>query len=112
MLQWCMRDCPFNALPYLIIAPDSYLWFLWVLFGICVLFVFGQWMADKLHIDELIPISIICFVLLAVMVFLEFRLFGFQFLAYYFLFYLTGYCVHRFSVLHISVPLKLGRVKY
>lgn len=36
------------------------------------------------------------------MIELDFRIFGFQFIAYYFLFYILGYCIHRYSFLQID----------
>jgi Acyltransferase family. len=102
-----------SELSKIILNPDSYFWFLWVLFWICIIFTLCQWIADKLKIDEFVPIVISCMVLMAVMVGLEFRVFGFQFLAYYFLFYTLGYSVHRFSILQIKdniVLLVLGLV--
>lgn len=81
--------------------PDTSFWFLWVLFWINIIFVIGQRIAAKCHLDELIPIGVSCVILLGVMVGVELRLFGFQFLAYYFLFYTLGYVIHRFSFLQI-----------
>lgn len=95
-------EVTFLKLENIFLHPDTSFWFLWVLFWINILFVLGQWIAEKCHLDELIPISTICVVLLGMMVGLEFRLFGFQFLAYYFLFYTLGYVVHRFSFLQVS----------
>lgn len=84
------------------IHPDTSFWFLWVLFWINIIFVIGQWIAAKCHFDELFPISASCVILLGAMVGLELRLFGFQFFAYYFLFYTLGYMIHRFSFLQIK----------
>ncbi|NBK97191.1 MAG: hypothetical protein EOM50_04125 [Erysipelotrichia bacterium] len=86
----------------MILYPDSYLWFLWVLFWINVSFTGAQYVADKFKIDELSIILTTCILLLVVMVLFEFRMLGFQFLAYYFLFYTFGYCVHRFKKLQTS----------
>ena len=61
-----------------------------------------QWVADKLKIDELLSIGLSAIALFGLMVVFEIRLFGFQFLSYYFLFYTLGYCIHRFSWLQIK----------
>lgn len=95
-MQWLRGDRSFDRLIMVITNPDSYFWFLWVLFWICCIFTFCQWIADKLKIDKIIPAVISCLLLMGVMVGLDFRMFGFQFLAYYFLFYTLGYCIHRF----------------
>lgn len=94
-------DVNLHRIELMFLHPDTSFWFLWVLFWINVIFVFGQWIAEKCHVDELTPIVIICIILLGIMVGLNFRLFGFQFLAYYFLFYTLGYIIHRFSLLQI-----------
>ena len=49
----------------------------------------------------MVTIGVFCAVLLALMVGAEIRMFGFQFLAYYFLFYTLGYCLHKFELLKI-----------
>lgn len=86
----------------LFIYPDSSFWFLWILFIISVLFMLCQRIAEKLNINELLPIVIFSIALLILMVVFEIRLFGFQFLSYYFLFYSLGYCFRRFSCLQIN----------
>lgn len=114
----CIRRCYQLLIPYLIWSllafltrgtytmerfynivymPDSYFWFLWVLFGICVIFSGTQSFSSKLKINESAVILIVCAMLLGVMVVLDLRVFGFQFLAYYFLFYTLGYMLHKYE---------------
>lgn len=81
----------------MILYPDAYLWFLWVLFWICVLFNLAQLIAAKCKISEMLTIGGFCAILLGMMVGAEIRMFGFQFLAYYFLFYTLGYCLHKYD---------------
>lgn len=102
LLQWVMGGCSIAELSKIILNPDTYFWFLWVLFWVCIIFTLCQWVADKLNIDEFVTIALSCMILMGIMVGLEFRVFGFQFLAYYFLFYTLGYSVHRFSILQIK----------
>ena len=73
----------------MVLYPDTSFWFLWVLFFINVVFIFCQWVAEKVRRDELL-------------------VFGFQFLAYYFVFYTIGYCVHRYPRLQIGNGMMLG----
>ena len=82
----------------MIIYPDTSFWFLWVLFLISVTFVTCQWMAKQIKCDELLFIGLSCAILFGVMVLFDIRVFGFQFLAYYILFYTAGYCIHRYSL--------------
>lgn len=82
----------------MILYPDAYLWFLWVLFWICALFNLAQLLAIKCKINEMFVIFECCTILLVLMVGAEIRMFGFQFLAYYFLFYTLGYCLHKYDL--------------
>ena len=86
----------------IVLEPDAYFWFLWVLFLINILFVFCQKISYLFHTDELISVGLMCVLLFGVMVAFEFRMFGFQFLSYYFVFYTLGYCIHRFPWLKVS----------
>lgn len=91
-----------DAFSALLLHPDMYLWFLWVLFWISVLVEFMKCLSKRLHIDELILISFLCIVGVIIMVGLDFRLLGFQFLAYYMLFYTMGYCIRRYNLFIIK----------
>lgn len=77
--------------------PDTSFWFLWVLFWICVIFNLAQLVASKLKVNEMVLILGTCLLLFGLMVVMEIRVLGFQFLAYYFLFYTLGYCLHKFE---------------
>lgn len=89
----------------MITQPDSSFWFLWVLFFIFLFFSGGQLLAKKLTVDEFAIIIPLCVLLDGIMVGLDFRLFGFQFLAYYFMFYTLGYAIRRMPVLQIASPM-------
>ena len=108
LLQWALRGCSMDGLSKIILYPDSYFWFLWVLFWICCIFTFCKWLSDKLEIEELVPISMACVALMGIMVALDVRMFGFPFLAYYFLFYTLGYCIHRFPILQVKKNVMLA----
>ena len=95
-----------QKLSKMILYPDAYFWFLWVLFWICVLFNFAQYIAKRFNMHEMITIGSLCVMLLGVMVIAEFRLFGFQFLAYYFLFYTLGYCLHKYEATSLIQALR------
>lgn len=95
-------DYTIEKLAEIILQPDNYLWFLWVLFWICVLFNLAQLIAVKCKANEMLTIGGFCTILLVMMVGAEIRLFGFQFLAYYFLFYTLGYCLHKYDFVVLS----------
>ena len=75
--------------------PDGYFWFLWVLYWIQVAFLLGDWIASKLHIKQEIVIIIFCLIFATLMVLADVRFFGFQFFAYYFMFYTFGNYLHK-----------------
>lgn len=80
-----------------LLYPDKGLWFLWVLFFINVIFLSGSWLAQKAKCAQEAVIIGICLALVAVMVLLDVRVFGFQFMAYYFLFYSQGYFFRKYE---------------
>lgn len=86
-----------------ILYPDNSLWFLWVLFWICALFNLAQLLANKLKQNEMVPILTTNLMLLIFMVAMEIRVLGFQFLAYYYLFYTLGYCLHKLDWKKLSL---------
>lgn len=93
----CKSDYTLQAAGKMLLYPDLSFWFLWVLFWICVMFSFAQLAASKLKVNEMIVILGICLLLFGVMVVMEIRVLGFQFLAYYFLFYTLGYSLHKYE---------------
>lgn len=90
-------DYTLSAACNTLIFPDTSFWFLWVLFWICVIFNLAQLVASKLKVNEMVLILGTCLLLFGVMIVMEIRVLGFQFLAYYFLFYTLGYCLHKYE---------------
>lgn len=95
------------SLADILLKPDSFFWFLWVLFFICALFILTQWISEHFHINEIFILLLLCVSLMCIMVITEFRLFGFQFISYYFLFYTLGYCIHKYPKIQIKNKLIL-----
>lgn len=89
--------CTIQELCQIVVYPDSYFWFLWVLFFINALLIAGQMISRKLKIDEIIPFSVICIIMILVVGVFSPQYFGMQFIGYYFIFYILGYFVHRYS---------------
>lgn len=80
-----------------ILYPDGGgLWFLWVLFFISVLFLLCSELAERTRIRQEVIIFSTCLMLVVLMVLFEIRVLGFQFIAYYLLFYSLGYYLHRY----------------
>lgn len=77
--------------------PDKGLWFLWVLFIVNVLFILGTWLSEKSRIRHEFVIICLCLLLAGIMLLFDLRILGFQFIAYYFLFYTLGFYLHKYS---------------
>ena len=80
-----------------ILYPDKSLWFLWVLFFINMIFLLGSYLAEIIKASQELLLLIICLFLTVVMVRFEVRVFGYQFISYYFLFYTLGYFFHKYK---------------
>lgn len=103
IISFCISGAySFHNFSALLLYPDRYFWFLWVLFWICILFSLSRYLSAKVKMDELWSVAIASIIMLVVMVTFDFRMFGFQFLAYYFIFYVLGYCMHRLDFLQFS----------
>ncbi|MBR5957418.1 MAG: acyltransferase family protein [Salinivirgaceae bacterium] len=78
--------------------PQKALWFLWALFFIAIIFAGVDTIAIKLKINQEVTM-IICWTLLVVVMFAmpDAKLFGVEYVAYYFFFYLLGYYLHKYS---------------
>ena len=79
-----------------------YFWFLWVLFFINVTFQIGDWLAEKLKVRQEFSIIAIGVLFMMVMIFGEVRILGFQFIAYYYIYYAFGYYLHKYPKLICS----------
>lgn len=91
------NDFSFATIGNYLLFPDKGLWFLWVLFFITWLFVSGGWIAQRLSVNHDLVEICICILLVMIMVGVEFRILGFQFIAYYFLFYTLGFLLHKYQ---------------
>lgn len=77
--------------------PDSSFWFLWTLFFISAIFYFTDWLSFKIHISQELAIVLIGLLLVLLMVIFDIRILGFQFIAYYFLFFSLGYYLNKYQ---------------
>lgn len=99
LIDFCTHDYGWEHIEEYILYPDCMYWFLWTLFFICFAFNTIVFVSRKNNIREEIIIIIFCLILVLTMVFLNYRKFGFQFFAYYFLFYSMGYFIKKYSLL-------------
>lgn len=86
----------FSALLGYFLYPDKSFWFLWALFWIVALFWTGDWLAERYQLKQTVVIGGLAFGLVAAMALLKVKVFGFQFIAYYFLFYVMGYYMRKY----------------
>lgn len=96
LVKWISyQHCDLSILPNIVLYPDGYFWFLWVLFFIVVFFNFGDWLSDKLKLRQDVILMGLCVLFSILMVMADIRILGFQFFAYYFIFYVLGYLLHK-----------------
>lgn len=77
--------------------PDGGYWFLWVLFIITMIFYLVDWISEKTKVKQEYIVITTSLVLMLVMLVTNFRLFGYQFISYYFLFYIIGYYFNKYN---------------
>lgn len=80
-------------------VPDGSFWFLWTLFFIFLIFAVSQFLAEIIKIKEDVILILSAIYLILVMVLFEVRVFGFQFIAYYYIYYVMGYYLHKYPIL-------------
>lgn len=81
----------------IVLVPDRYYWFLWALFFINILFNASRSVAQKVKLNEDIAVISMGVLLMAIMIVMDFRLLGFQFISYHYLFFLLGYMIHKYE---------------
>lgn len=80
-----------------ILHPAMY-WFIFALFFIIAIFFLLDWMYKMLKTKQFICEIIGWLLLIAIMLLLNPRFLGFQYIAYYFAFYALGYYVNKFEI--------------
>lgn len=74
-----------------LLHPDNGLWFLWALFFIILALKICTAISEKTNIRQEYVVAIVCLVMIGMMVALKLKVFGFQFVAWYFPFYCMGH---------------------
>lgn len=94
-IMWALLDSciqlDFTSLPQKILHPDTGLWFLWTLFFIVLALKMCDSVADKIKVRLEYVVMVMGIIMYGIMIVLKFKLFGFQFIAWYFPFYCFGY---------------------
>ena len=103
LAKWTfLQSHTIEGLVNIALKPDGYFWFLWVLWIITIIFNVGDSISQKLKLKQELVIGSIALLLVGIMVVLNLRMFGFQFIAYYFMFYVFGYYCNKYRNLLVS----------
>ncbi|WP_296686386.1 acyltransferase [Flavobacterium sp.] len=78
-------------------SPDTGLWFLWVLFFCICIFYFLNFIANKLSQRPEIILVFGALFLYIIFLLSNFRWFGFQFISWYFMFFIIGFFIHKYE---------------
>lgn len=81
-----------------VLYPEKSLWFLWALFFIAIIFSDVDRIAVKLKIRQEVSMGLCWLVLVGLMFAMpEAKLLGVEYIAYYYLYYILGYYIHKHS---------------
>lgn len=87
-----------------VLYPNKSYWFLWALFFIVIVFNVGDFLASKIRLkQEFMMISITLSLIGLKLILPNSKLLGFEYVAYYFLYYVMAYYLHKYNR---WVPLK------
>jgi fucose 4-O-acetylase-like acetyltransferase len=78
--------------------PDSSYWFIYVLFLISAIFIISQKIAVKIKVSDTYLVVLGGGILVLLMAILNIRILGFQFVAFYFMFYVMGAMIKRYNL--------------
>ena len=87
-----------GMIPYIIQNPDNGLWFLHTLFFISLIMMICEFIAEKLHVQRYIVVLAAGLLLLGTMYGFGFRDYGFQSVAYYYMYYVAGFYARKTDV--------------
>lgn len=95
----CAIQCCFSwrGIIGLFLQPDRSFWFLWVLYIISIIFYLLNWLSKKTKVYQEIYVIVVALLMVVLMILKEIRIFGFQFIAYYFLFFALGYYMNKYE---------------
>lgn len=86
-----------TKLPFILTHPDNGLWFIYTLFFISLIMKFCNFLAEILKLRRDIIIAITACVLLGLMAVANLRAYGFDLIAWFFVFYAAGFGAKQFG---------------
>ena len=82
----------------LFLYPNKGYWFLWALFFIIVIYNFVDWLCNKVHLKQEIGMFCVSGVMVGLqMVLPDAQLLGYEYIAYYFIFFMMGYYANKYK---------------
>ena len=92
-----------------LVYPDSGFWFVYALFFIVALMVCFNKLSAYLNVNDLYIIGGGNLLIIGLMVLMEWRMFGFQFIAFYFFFYALGFFIRKYEIrISMTISMVLG----
>ena len=83
-----------------ILYPTNTFWFLWALFFIVIFFSLFDWVSQKTKFKQEVIMGVVCLGCAVIMAVLkDVRIFGIQYVLYYFIFYCLGYYINKYRLL-------------
>lgn len=81
-----------------VLYPQKSLWFLWALFFISIIFNGVEHLASKINIMHEVLMGMCWIILVGIMFAMsDAKLFGVEYVCYYFLYYMIGYYTHKYA---------------
>lgn len=62
-------------------------------------FILGDWLVERIRVNQMLVIGVMCLLFVLIMVVTELRVLGYQFFSFYFMFYSIGYFLHKYGKL-------------
>lgn len=98
IIKWAINSSfSFDNLVHVMFSAGGFFWFLWALWAISIIFIIGNVLSRILSIRQEITDGVITLAIVSIMVFGDIRILGFQFISYYFVFYVIGYYCNKYN---------------
>lgn len=93
---------------YIIYPNDGY-WFLWALFFIIVIYIITDGFCQRVHLKQELGMTIVAGFLIGTQLKLpDAKLFGYEYVAYYFIFYMMGFYCNKYNSMLPKNSLVIG----
>lgn len=98
LIKWiCSSSHTIQSLYGITFNNGGFFWFLWALYVILLISIGSNWFAKQIRVQQEIIYSIVMLFMVLCMIAFNIRLWGFQYIAYYFMFYSFGYFMSKYK---------------